>query len=342
MAWLDNKEILITGGTGTLGKKLTELLIKNHKPKGIRIFSRDELKQWEMQKTLDSNVPVSFLIGDIRNYPRIKRASEGVDLIIHTAAMKQVPACEDNPLEAIQTNVHGAENVLNAALDSGVQRVMNVSTDKAVYPINLYGATKLAAEKLFIHGNVYSGSKGTIFSCCRYGNVLGSRGSVYQVFKEQAINDGPIRITDDEMTRFWISIGDVAQFLLERCCDMNGGEVFIPKMPSMKIIDMAQVLYNRYCKPTPRIKSFQNKVMTTGIRKGEKLHECLITNEELPYTVPSGVFKIGDTELTTTYFIIKNDVVKKSNILKQSYTSDSNDVWLEGNELLKMAGEQGI
>lgn len=331
MAWLDNKEILITGGTGTLGKKLTELLIKNHKPKGIRIFSRDELKQWEMQKTLDSNVPVSFLIGDIRNYPRIKRASEGVDLIIHTAAMKQVPACEDNPLEAIQTNVHGAENVLNAALDSRVQRVMNVSTDKAVYPINLYGATKLAAEKLFIHGNVYSGSKGTIFSCCRYGNVLGSRGSVYHVFKEQIKQGKAVSITDKEMTRFWISIDDVAKFLLERCCDMNGGEVFIPKMPSMKIMGMIQNLCEAY-----------NHLLTysiIGMRKGEKLHECLIADEELPYTVPAGVFEMGNTKLTTTYFIIKNDGIKGSSILKQSYTSDNNDVWLKGNELLKMSGD---
>ena len=289
--WLKDKEILITGGTGSLGKELTKQLIQDHNPRGIRIFSRGELEQWRMSQEINrlrndlgKTTPVAFLVGDVRDAKRLKRAMEGVDIVIHAAALKQVPSCEDNPLEAVQTNIHGAENVLNAALDCGVKKVMNVSTDKAVKPVNLYGATKLAAEKLFINGNVYSGRKGTIFSCCRYGNVLGSRGSVAHVFKEQIDSGQPITITHKAMTRFWITIPRVAQFILARLDDMKGGEIFVPKMKSMGLYEMACAMagWNAI--------SFKNRTdvfQVTGIRQGEKLHEILFCEEEYVVNKPN-------------------------------------------------------
>jgi UDP-N-acetylglucosamine 4,6-dehydratase len=286
LTYFNGKEILITGGTGSLGKTLTKLLITEHKPKGIRIFSRDELKQWSMRADLKSafpSAPVAFLLGDVRDEKRLKRAFNGVDVVIHTAALKQVPACEEHPLEAVQTNILGASNVLSTAIDCGVERVMNVSTDKAVKPVNLYGATKMAAEKLFINGNVYTGGHKTKFACCRYGNVLGSRGSVAHVFKAQADSGEPITITHKSMTRFWITLPQVGRFLLARVADMTGGEVFVPKMKSMGIFQMACAmtmrggydLGNNHISP-PKEPAF----ITTGIRQGEKLHESLFCEEE--------------------------------------------------------------
>ncbi len=336
MSWLNGKEILLTGGTGSLGQQLLHQLILHHKPRGIRIFSRDEWKQWELKRKMKErlgninpthlkDVPVSFLIGDIRDYQRVKRATEGVDLVIHTAAMKQVPTCEDNPLEAIETNIHGAENILNASLDSGVQKVMNISTDKAVYPINLYGTTKMAAEKLFIQGNVYSGSKGAQFSCCRYGNILGSRGSVVHIFKDQIEKGNAVTITDKLMTRFWSTQSQVADFILARCCEMIGGEIFIPKLPSMKLPDMIQVLW-AMAKTTAK----HLNIKEIGMRKGEKLHECLIAQEELPYTI----------NLNGGYQIQPNMIyLQKENRLKQAYYSDTNDQWLTGTQFVEMMEE---
>ena len=280
---LHGKEILITGGTGSLGKQLLKLLLTEHKPKGIRIFSRDELKQWQLRNdfkallTAPGAPPVSFLIGDVRDPKRMHRACRGVDVLIHAAAMKQVPACEDNPLEAIKTNVDGAVNVLNAAIDCGVGRVMNVSTDKAVKPVNLYGATKMAAEKLIVDGNIYAAGHGTILSSCRYGNVLGSRGSVAHVFKEQADRGLPITITHNAMTRFWVSLPTVARFLLSRIELMRGGEIFVPKMKSMGVLQMAHAM-------TSVTDSARYQV--TGIRQGEKLHECLFPEEDYVYEYP--------------------------------------------------------
>lgn len=260
--------VLITGGTGSLGKALTRLLLTQYKPKNLRILSRDELKQWDMRQEFDKyGGNVSYLIGDVRDGDRVRRAMEGVDLVFHAAAMKQVPACEYNPLEAIKTNVQGAENVLNAALDASVTRVINVTTDKAVNPVNLYGATKLCAEKIFVHGNSYSGARPTAFSCCRYGNVVGSRGSVIPLFKKQK-ESGQITITDVRMTRFWITLEKVTRFLVNCAQMMRGGEIFVPKMPSMSVIDLAKAIA-----PSCRIE-------TIGIRPGEKIHECLITVEE--------------------------------------------------------------
>lgn len=274
----DNKEILITGGTGSLGKTLTKLLIKEHNPRGIRIFSRDEVKQWQMageikvfQTDLGKQVPISYIIGDIRNYESLYRAFENVDIVINTAAMKQIPTCETNPLEAVMTNVDGTQNVIKAALTRNVKHVMHVSTDKAVHAVNLYGATKTVAEKLIIHANaVYSGRKDIKFSCCRYGNVLGSRGSIIPLFKKLIENNEPITVTHKDMTRFWITLPSVGRFLLHRLQTMEGGEIFVPNMRACKIIDLV-----RYVQP------YDNYPITfTGIRQGEKMHECLIALEE--------------------------------------------------------------
>lgn len=313
-----NNEILIIGGTGSLGKTILKELLTNYSQdlKGIRIFSRDELKQWELQNKLKEinphNIPVSFLIGDIRDYNRVKRAMEGVDIVYHTAAMKQVPACEYNPFEAVRTNVTGAENIINAAIDCNVKRVMNVSTDKAVYPVNIYGVSKAMAEKMFIHGNVYSsGHKRTKFSCCRYGNVFGSRGSIIPLFLEQ-IEKGKITITSDKMTRFWIRLEDVAKFIIERTVEMQGGEIFIPEMPSMHISHIAKYMIEYEGKEIP--------IEEIGIRKGEKLHECLITFEESKYM-----------EKNEGYFTLYPLEEEKFNTNKHTvwaYYSDTNTKWL--------------
>jgi len=265
---INGKEILITGGTGTLGKALIKELIKNYKPKGIRIFSRDELKQWELKKVLkDSAIPISFLLGDVRDLSRLKRAMNKVDIVFHTAALKHITACELDPFEAIKTNIEGTKNVIDSCIDCGVEKAILISTDKAVYPVNLYGATKMVAEKIWINSDIYTGSKGTKFSCCRYGNVLGSRGSVIPLFLEQK-KSGEITLTDPDMTRFWITITDVAEFILKVSSIMEGGEIFIPKMPAMKLLDLALLI------------APDSKIKVVGIRDAEKLHECLITSEE--------------------------------------------------------------
>lgn len=281
---MTNKEILITGGTGTLGNALVKLLLKMD-VKGIRIFSRDELKQHEMRNRLNNPDKVAWMIGDVRDPKRLTRAMEGVDIVIHAAAMKQIGSCEDHPLEAIQTNIHGAENALTAALANKVEKVMNVSTDKAVYPINLYGATKMAAEKLFINGNVYGGGR-TKFSVCRYGNVFGSRGSVVPIFIK-ARETKVVNITHRDMTRFWITTNKVAQFLIDRIQNMGGGEIFVPAMPSSSIFDLAKAIIDD-----------QFVCNTIGIRQGEKIHECLITEEES--------YRSLTNELNEYYIIIDN------------------------------------
>lgn len=265
---MKNKEILITGGTGSLGKVITKKLLELD-VKGIRVYSRCEYKQWQMKKEFGTD-KISYLIGDVRDEKRLSLAMKGVDIVINTAAMKQVPACEENPIEAIKTNVDGAINVIYAAIENNVKKVMHISTDKAVYPINLYGMTKGCTEKLFINANTYS-PHGTIFSCCRYGNVIGSRGSVIPLFRKQA-KTGVLKITDYEMTRFWINIDKVANFIIKRINSMDGQEIFVPVMPSAKIIDLASVI-GPDC-----------KIETIGIRDGEKMHEVLLTNEESSFT----------------------------------------------------------
>ncbi len=315
--------VLISGGTGSLGKQLTKLLLSEYRPKAIRIYSRDEYKQYLMRQEIDDpENKVSYFIGDVRDVDRLHRAMEGVDAVFHTAAMKQVPACEYNPLEAIKTNILGAQNVLNAAIDCGVSKIMNVSSDKGVNPVNLYGATKLCAEKIFTYGYSYAGTKDIRFSSCRYGNVFGSRGSVIPFFVELAKKGKPLPITHKDMTRFWITIEDVAQFIIERMCEMKGREIFVPKMPSMRMIDLAEIIVKVY-RPErwiPLVKWYEE----IGIRPGEKIHEVLITKEESRYT-----------EEKEKYFILR-PITTKTKEETNAYASDTNDWWLTDEEAITM------
>ncbi|KKQ67212.1 MAG: hypothetical protein US86_C0001G0139 [Candidatus Daviesbacteria bacterium GW2011_GWA2_38_24] len=276
---LEDKTILITGGTGSFGKACTKELLTQYKPEAIRIYSRDELKQWEMKNEF-SQFPNSdilrFFIGDVRDANRLERAMKGADFVIHAAALKQVPACEYNPTEAIKTNILGGMNVIDAALNCSVEKVVALSTDKASCPINLYGATKLCSDKLFMQANNYRGSKNTAFSVVRYGNVMASRGSVIPLFKEQA-KTGTLTITDEKMTRFWITLEQAVNFVLTSFPIMQGGELFVPKIPSMKITDLAKCI------------APDAKFIVTGLRPGEKLHESLISPDEAVNT-----FDIGD------------------------------------------------
>lgn len=272
---LNGKTILITGGTGSFGRKFTEIVLNEYKPKRLIIFSRDELKQHEMRVAglTDTRYPsIRYFIGDVRDKERLERAFQAVDIVVHAAALKQVAACEYNPIEAVMTNVDGARNIINAALDTGVQKVMALSTDKAVNPINLYGATKLVAEKLFVQANAYSGEGPTQFSCVRYGNVVGSRGSVVPLFLRQR-ETGKVTITDPRMTRFWITLEQGVRFVI-RCIElMSGGEVFVPKIPSTTILRLAEAIV-----PACTYE-------TIGIRPGEKLHEVLVSEDEARNTL---------------------------------------------------------
>ena len=271
---LNGKTILITGGTGSFGKKCTEIILHRYKPKRLIIFSRDELKQFEMARQFPDSKHESlrYFIGDVRDKERLSRAFRGVDYVIHTAALKQVPAAEYNPFEAVKTNILGAQNVINVAIDQGVKKVIALSTDKAANPVNLYGATKLCSDKLFIAGNSYVGSDHSIFSVVRYGNVVGSRGSVIPFFMK-CREDGCLPITDSRMTRFWITIEQGVNFVL-RCMErMVGGELFVPKLPSMNIMDLAKAIAPD-C-PTKMI----------GIRPGEKLHEVMVPRDDARKTI---------------------------------------------------------
>lgn len=263
---LDGKNILITGGTGSFGKKFVEMVLSRYKPKRLVVFSRDELKQYEMNRIFNQPC-MRYFIGDVRDAERLRRAFEGIDIVVHAAALKQVPAAEYNPFEAVKTNVMGAENVINAALDCGVQKVIALSTDKAVNPINLYGATKLCSDKLFIAGNSYTGKRQARFSVVRYGNVVGSRGSVIPLFQEQK-KRGVLTVTDERMTRFWLTLEQGVGFVL-KCLEIKqGGEVFVPKIPSMRIMDLAKAV------------APECKIKITGIRPGEKIHEILVPKDE--------------------------------------------------------------
>jgi UDP-N-acetylglucosamine 4,6-dehydratase len=271
---LNGKSVLITGGTGSFGKRCTEIILKNYQPQRLIIFSRDELKQFEMaQQFPDSKYPcIRYFIGDVRDKERMYRAFHNVDFVIHAAALKQVPAAEYNPFEAVKTNILGAQNVIDVAIDRGVKRVIALSTDKAANPINLYGATKLCSDKLFIAGNSYVGRDNTIFSVVRYGNVAGSRGSVIPFFLKCREN-GRLPITDPRMTRFWITLEQGVNFVLSRLKTMVGGELFVPKIPSMNIMDLAKVIAPE-C-PTEIV----------GIRPGEKLHEVMIPRDDARRTL---------------------------------------------------------
>ncbi|EPY2305680.1 UDP-N-acetylglucosamine 4,6-dehydratase (inverting) [Clostridium sporogenes] len=275
---LSDKIILITGGTGSFGKKFTEMILEKYNPKKVIIYSRDEFKQDLMKKEFLLKYPdkvskLRFFIGDVRDKERLYRAFNGVDYVIHAAAMKQVPACEYNPFEAIKTNIHGAQNIIDAALDRGIKKVVALSTDKAVNPINLYGGTKLVSDKLFIAANSYSGFDGTIFSVVRYGNVAGSRGSVIPFFKS-LIEEGKkeMPITDSRMTRFWITLEQGVELVIKALKESRGGETYISKIPSFKITDLAKAML-----PDCKLKE-------VGIREGEKLHEVMVTKDDSRYT----------------------------------------------------------
>ena len=274
MGMLNNKTILITGGTGSFGHHFVDYVLAHYKPKKIIIYSRDEFKQFNMANAYKKHEKIlRFFIGDVRDEARLFRAMHGVDYVIHAAALKQVPACEYNPNEAIKTNVNGAMNVINAALDAGVEKVVALSTDKAVNPINLYGGTKLVSDKLFTAANAYSGAYGTKFSVVRYGNVAGSRGSVIPFFQSIIDKGGTdLPITDYRMTRFWISLEEGVKLVIKALAEARGGETFISKIPSFKITDLAQAMLPGCNMPE------------VGIREGEKLHECMVTREDSLHT----------------------------------------------------------
>jgi len=320
MSYFDGKTILITGGTGSFGKMFTSLLLKEWNPDSIRIYSRGELLQWEMQQK-NPDERLRFLIGDVRDKDRLFRALNDVDIVVHAAALKQVPTAEYNPIEAVKTNIDGATNIINASIDNGVERVMALSTDKAVHPVNLYGATKMVAEKLFVQGNAYAGGRKTRFACTRYGNVVGSRGSIVPLFLEQR-KQGQVTITDERMTRFWLTLEQGARFVA-RCIEiMIGGEIFVPKIPSMRITDLAKVI-------APGC-----KVKIIGIRPGEKLHEVLLTEDEARHSKDMGDYFIIEPELR---FWQKNNGHKGKPLPEGfRYSSENNTAWLNADELMSM------
>ena len=318
MDW-KNKVILVTGGTGSFGKKFIEVMLKEYQPAKLIVFSRDEQKQHEMRQAGFDHPNLRYFIGDIRDAARLRRAFEGVDFVVHAAALKQVPACEYNPMEAVKTNILGSSNVIDAALDAGVERVIALSTDKAVNPINLYGATKLAAEKLFVQSNAYAGGRESRFACVRYGNVVGSRGSVVPVFLRQR-DEGVMTITDERMTRFWITLEQGVRFVIRCLEEMHGGEVFVPKIPSMKVVDLARVV------------APQAEINVIGIRPGEKLHEVLISEDEARTVV----------ELDDMYVVqpaealwFGRDWEKQGKAINDEfrYASNNNTEWLSVDEI---------
>jgi len=319
-----NQVVLITGGTGSFGRKFTEIMLREYRPKKLIIFSRDELKQHEMRNAGFVHPTLRYFIGDVRDESRLRRALQGVDIVVHAAALKQVPACEYNPIEAVMTNIMGAKNVIEAALDTDVTRVLAMSTDKATAPINLYGATKLVAEKLFVQANSYSGMSGTRFSCVRYGNVVGSRGSVVPLFKEQG-KTGTVTVTDERMTRFWITLEQGVKFVISSIERMHGGEVFIPKIPSMNIMDLVNTLA-----PDCEIK-------VIGIRPGEKLHESMISTDEAHQAVD-----LGDRyAILPAHPWWSQDNWQEGVQLPDgfSYSSDANQQWLTHDQLRAMIDE---
>ena len=323
---LNEKTLLITGGTGSFGKKFTEYVLTNYSPKKVIIFSRDEYKQFEMQKLFpESKYPIRYFIGDIRDKERLMMAFEGVDYVIHAAALKQVPAAEYNPFEAVKTNILGAQNIVEAALAKGVKKVIALSTDKAVSPVNLYGATKLAMEKIFIAANAYVGAKDTAFAVVRYGNVVGSRGSVIPFFLELKKRGEKIfPVTDTRMTRFWITLEEGVKLVLFALENGLGGEVFIPKIPSMKITDLVKAI------------DPEAEIEIIGIRPGEKLHESLISEDEARNTIdlgnryvilPQYEFRKGVSEKYQQYPKVPDGFI---------YRSDKNEEWLDQAKLIDM------
>jgi UDP-N-acetylglucosamine 4,6-dehydratase len=323
MSVFDGAAVLVTGGTGSFGKRFVKTMLETASPSKIVVFSRDELKQYEMQQLYPQERRLRFFIGDVRDYVRLHRAFQGIDLVIHAAALKQVPAAEYNPFEAVKTNVNGAQNVIEASIEQGVQRVIALSTDKACSPVNLYGATKLVSDKLFITGNAYAGGGPTSFAVVRYGNVVGSRGSVVPLFKELA-STGRLPITDERMTRFWITLDQGVRFVMDSLERMRGGELFVPKIPSMKMTDLAKAMA-----PSATLE-------VVGIRPGEKLHEEMINISDARMTLDMG-----------DHYVIQPQFDWWSNRHLQgtpvddgfAYASNTNSQWLSVEELTTMVAD---
>lgn len=326
MSIFDDSSILITGGTGSFGQKFTYRLLKDFNPRRIIIYSRDEYKQYVMaSKFSKHSSKLRFFIGDVRDRLRLERAMTDVDYVIHAAALKHVPLMEYNPIEAIRTNINGGENVINAAIDSGVKRVIALSTDKAVNPVNLYGATKLVSDKLFVSANAYSGKKNTKFSVVRYGNVAGSRGSVIPFFKKLADNgETTFPITDKRMTRFWISLDEGVDLVLNAFINGKGGEIYVGKIPSFKITDLAKAI------------NYEAKINEIGIRPGEKLHEVMITEEDsrstFEYDESYIIYPVFDWWDAVKYFSEGGLKVKEG----FRYSSETNSEWLSVEELREL------
>jgi UDP-N-acetylglucosamine 4,6-dehydratase len=319
------ESILVTGGTGSFGKKFVEIMLRDYQPQRLVIFSRDELKQHEMRTSGFDHASLRYFIGDVRDVERLKRALSGVTVVVHAAALKQVPACEYNPFEAIQTNIMGGRNVIDAAIDQGVRRILALSTDKAVNPINLYGATKLCAEKVFVQANAYAGAKNTRFSCARYGNVVGSRGSVIPIFLEQR-RRGKITITDPRMTRFWLTLEHGVRFVIRCLEQMHGGEIFVPKIPSMRLVDLAETV-------APGC-----QVEHIGIRPGEKLHEVLVSEDESRQTLETEDMYV--IQPAHPWWKSENWVSAKPLPEGFRYSSDTNEHWLTRRELEELVAPE--
>jgi len=319
----EDQTLLVTGGTGSFGSKFIETVLGREQPAAVRIFSRDELKQSELQRRFADEDRVRYLIGDVRDLPRLLRAARGVDVIVHAAALKQVPACEYNPFEAVQTNVVGAENLVTAAIENDVPRTIALSTDKAVNPVNLYGATKLCAEKIVSQGNAYAADSAARFATVRYGNVVGSRGSVIPLFREQA-QTGVLTITDERMTRFGITLQEAVDFVIDCFGRMGGGEVFVPKIPSMRVTDIADAI------------GPDAERRTIGIRPGEKLQEVLVTSDEARHSYDEGTHYTILPEYPSWELRRPSEESRCPDGF--AYSSDRNDRWLTVDELREMTG----
>ncbi len=327
MSIFESSSILITGGTGSFGKAFLSRVLEAHNPARVAIYSRDELKQYEMKQTYGSDPSVRFFIGDIRDRERLQMALHGVDYVVHAAALKQVDTAEYNPMEYVKTNILGSENVMLASIDAGVKKIVALSTDKASSPVNLYGATKLTADKLFISGNHYSYARGTKFSVVRYGNVMGSRGSVIPFFRNLAEQGDPLPITDARMTRFWITLPQAVEFVIDSFEVMDGGELYVPRIPSMKVTDLAEAI-------APGA-----ELVEVGIRPGEKLHEEMISPEDARRTIrQADRYVVGPTLAEWTYAEPQGEQVSDG----FSYTSDTNDRWLTVDDIRKMLVELGL
>ncbi|MDH5545522.1 MAG: UDP-N-acetylglucosamine 4,6-dehydratase (inverting) [Gammaproteobacteria bacterium] len=331
---LNDKVVLVTGGTGSFGQKFVEIVTQRFRPRKLIIFSRDELKQSEMAARFPkSEFPyIRYFIGDVRDQNRLYRAFDQVDVVIHAAALKQVDTCEYNPFEAIKTNINGSANVIEAALDCNVSTVINLSTDKAANPINLYGASKLCADKMFVAANNYRGTKKTRFAVVRYGNVVASRGSVVPLFMRQK-QTGALTITDPEMTRFWISLDEAVEFVLDCMTGMEGGEIFVPKIPSVRITDLAHAV------------APECELNVVGIRPGEKLHEVMVARDDARYTI-----ELQDRFIIyPTYIDPKNE--RKEKAARKGgtccpngfeYSSEKNEDWLDVDQLRRMISQMGF